>query len=133
MAATQVDKAQVPSKGQGVENQKDLTNIGFRVKLKEMPMIQDYVNRIYNQFVADPNTKEQRTPTRACRTPIFYIVSDKSYLIFKIQDILDWMPTMQSIFCVDLKRIKHLGITTQIRQWVWLWLHEGLEFRRTRK
>ena len=71
MAATQVDKAQVPSKGQGVENQKDLTNIGFRVKLKEMPMIQDYVNRIYNQFVADPNTKEQRTCDQTCNFFIY--------------------------------------------------------------
>jgi hypothetical protein len=41
MAATQAGKAQVPSKGQGVENQKDLMNIGFRVKLKEKAIIQE--------------------------------------------------------------------------------------------
>jgi len=45
MAATQVDKAQVPSKGQGVEKQEDLITIGFRVKPKEKAIIQDYVNR----------------------------------------------------------------------------------------
>jgi exosome complex RNA-binding protein Rrp42 (RNase PH superfamily) len=71
MAATQVDKAQVPSKGQGVEKQEDLITIGCRVKLKEMPMIQDYVNRIYNQFVADPNTKEQRTCDQTCNFFIY--------------------------------------------------------------
>jgi hypothetical protein len=32
----------------------------FGVKLKEKAIIDDNVNRMYNQFVIDPNTKEQK-------------------------------------------------------------------------
>jgi hypothetical protein len=46
--------AQVPSKGQGVEKQKDDKISG---QSKEKAIIHDYVNRLYNQFVVDPNTK----------------------------------------------------------------------------
>ncbi|MDQ6668364.1 MAG: hypothetical protein M3Y53_09090 [Thermoproteota archaeon] len=48
--------AQVPSKGQRV----DMTTIGFRVKPREKAIVQDYVNRLYNQFVVDPNTNEPK-------------------------------------------------------------------------
>ena len=60
MAATQVDKAQVPSKGQGVEKQEDMITIGFRVKPREKAITQDYVNRMYNQFIVDPSTNEPK-------------------------------------------------------------------------
>ena len=51
---------QVPSKGQGVEKQEDMITIGFRVKPREKAITQDYVNRMYNQFVVDPNTNEPK-------------------------------------------------------------------------
>ncbi|MDQ6862824.1 MAG: hypothetical protein M3044_03265 [Thermoproteota archaeon] len=38
------------------EKQDDLITIGFRVKPKEKAISQDYVNRMYNQFVVDPKT-----------------------------------------------------------------------------
>jgi hypothetical protein len=59
MAANQVGTAQVTSKGQGVvdEKQEDLIKMGFRVKLRKR---QDYVNRMYNQFVVDLNTNEPK-------------------------------------------------------------------------
>jgi hypothetical protein len=49
-------------KEQGVTNKKqdDLITIGFRVKPKEKAIIQDYVNRMYNHFVVDPKTEEQK-------------------------------------------------------------------------
>ena len=42
-------------KGQDVANEKqdELITIGFRVKHKEKAIIQDYVNRMSNQFVVD--------------------------------------------------------------------------------
>ena len=43
-----------------IKKQDDLITIGFRVKPKEKAIIQDYVNRMYNQFVVDPNTKEPK-------------------------------------------------------------------------
>jgi hypothetical protein len=52
--------AQVPSKGQGVEKQEDMITIGFRVKPREKAITQDYANRMYNQFVVDPNTNEPK-------------------------------------------------------------------------
>ena len=52
--------AQVPSNGQGVEKQEDLITIGFRVKPKEKAIIQDYVNRMYNQFVEIRIQKKRR-------------------------------------------------------------------------
>jgi hypothetical protein len=52
--------AQVAQKGQGVEKQEEHITIGFRVKPKEKAIIQDYVNRMYNQFVVDPHTKEPK-------------------------------------------------------------------------
>ncbi len=46
------------SKDQGNEKQDELITIGFRVKPKEKAIIYDIVNRMYNQFVIYPNTKE---------------------------------------------------------------------------
>ena len=46
------------SKDQGNEKQDDLRTLGFRAKPKEKAIIYDNVNRMYNQFVIDPNTKE---------------------------------------------------------------------------
>jgi len=40
------------------EKESELITIGFRVKPSEKAIIQDYVNRMYNEFVVDPNTKE---------------------------------------------------------------------------
>ena len=53
---------QSPSKGQGVvaQKQEDLITIGFRVKPKEKAIIQDFVNRMYSQFVVDPDTNEPK-------------------------------------------------------------------------
>ena len=48
------------SKDQGNEKQDELSTIGFRVKPNEKAIIQDYVNRMYNQFVVDPNTKQPK-------------------------------------------------------------------------
>jgi hypothetical protein len=48
------------SKDHGNEKRDDLTTIEFRVKLKEKAVIQDYVNRMYNQLVVDPKTEEQK-------------------------------------------------------------------------
>jgi hypothetical protein len=42
------------------EKQDELITIGFRVKPNEKAIIQDYVNRMYNQFVVDPNTKQPK-------------------------------------------------------------------------
>jgi hypothetical protein len=52
--------AQAAQKGQGVVNKKqdELITIGFRAKPKEEAIIQGHVNRMYNEFVVDPNTKE---------------------------------------------------------------------------
>ena len=47
------------SKDRGNEKQDDLITIGFRVKPNEKAIIQDYVNRMYNQFVVDRKTEEQ--------------------------------------------------------------------------
>ena len=47
------------SNDQGSEKQDELITIGFRVKPKEKAVIQDYVNRMYNQFVVDRKTEEQ--------------------------------------------------------------------------
>ena len=44
---------------QGVEKQEDLITIGFRVKPKEKAIIQDYVNRMYNQFVVEYKRTEE--------------------------------------------------------------------------
>jgi hypothetical protein len=52
---------QLAPKAHGVVNERqDDLIIGFRVKPKERTIIQDYVNRMSNQFVVDPNTKEQK-------------------------------------------------------------------------
>jgi hypothetical protein len=59
MAANQVMRHK-PAQKAGVEKQDDLITIGFRVKPKEKAVIQGYVNRTYNQFVVDPNTKEPK-------------------------------------------------------------------------
>jgi len=48
------------SKDRGNEKQDDLITIGFRVKPNEKAIIQDYVNRMYNQFVVDLNTNEPK-------------------------------------------------------------------------
>jgi hypothetical protein len=48
------------SKDQGNEKQGDLITLGFRCKPKEKAIIQDYANRVYNQFVVDPKTEEQK-------------------------------------------------------------------------
>jgi hypothetical protein len=48
------------SKDQANEKQDELSTAGFRVKPKEKAIIQDYVNRMYNQFVVDPNTKQPK-------------------------------------------------------------------------
>jgi hypothetical protein len=45
--------------GQSQEKE-ELITIGFRVKPKEKAIIQDYVNRMYNQFIVDPNTKQPK-------------------------------------------------------------------------
>jgi hypothetical protein len=47
------------SKDRGNEKQDDLITIGFRVKPNEKAIIQDYVNRVYNQFIVDRKTEEQ--------------------------------------------------------------------------
>jgi hypothetical protein len=47
-------------KGVVGEKREDLITIVFRVKPKEKATIQVYVNRMYNQFVVDPNTKEPK-------------------------------------------------------------------------
>ncbi|MFZ0894141.1 MAG: hypothetical protein WAZ77_06525 [Candidatus Nitrosopolaris sp.] len=47
------------SKDQGNEKEDELITIGFRVKPKEKAIIQDYVNRMYYQFIGDPNTKDR--------------------------------------------------------------------------
>ena len=48
------------SKDQGNKKQDDLRTLGFRAKPKEKAIIQDYFNRMYNQFVVDPKTEEQK-------------------------------------------------------------------------
>jgi hypothetical protein len=48
------------SKDQGNEKQDDLITMGFRVKPNEKAIIQDYMNGMYNQFVVEPNTKQQK-------------------------------------------------------------------------
>ena len=47
-------------KEQGVANKKedDLITIGFSGQTEGKAIIHDNVNRMYNQFVIDPNTKE---------------------------------------------------------------------------
>ena len=42
-----------------MKNKTNLITIGFRVKPNEKAIIQDYVNRMYNQFVVDRKTEEQ--------------------------------------------------------------------------
>ncbi|MFZ0894230.1 MAG: hypothetical protein WAZ77_06980 [Candidatus Nitrosopolaris sp.] len=42
------------------QKQEDLITIGFRVKPKEKAIIQDFVNRMYSQFVVDPDTNEPK-------------------------------------------------------------------------
>ena len=56
MAANQ---HQADKKGRRVEKQEEVITIDFRAKPKEKAMIQDCVNRMYNQFL-DPNTKEPK-------------------------------------------------------------------------
>ena len=57
MAANQHQPPQKPRVSQ-IRKTDDLITIGFRVKPKEKAIIYDNVNRMYNQFVIDPNTKE---------------------------------------------------------------------------
>jgi hypothetical protein len=59
-------------KEQGMSNEKDeLITIGFRVKPSEKAIIQDFVNRMYSQFVVDPNTNE---PNRMLDYPSIELV-----------------------------------------------------------
>ena len=48
------------SKDQGNAKHDDLRTLGFRAKPKEKAIIHDYFNRMYNQFVVDPKTEEQK-------------------------------------------------------------------------
>jgi hypothetical protein len=43
-----------------VEKQEDLVVMGFRVKLKEEGIIQDYENRMYCEYIVDATTKQPR-------------------------------------------------------------------------
>ena len=61
MAATQVGSAKsLGGAGLVAQKQEDLITIGFRVKPKEKAIIQDFVNRMYSQFVVDPDTNEPK-------------------------------------------------------------------------
>ena len=46
--------------GGGVEKQEALVVIGFRVKPKEEAIIQDYVNRMYSQYILHPTTNQPK-------------------------------------------------------------------------
>ena len=52
--------SQAGPKGQGPEKQDDQITLGFRVKPKEKAIIQDYMNGMYNQFVVEPRSKQQK-------------------------------------------------------------------------
>ena len=52
--------SQAGPKGQGPEKQDDLTTLGFRVKPKEEAIIQDYVNRMYGQYILHPTTNQPK-------------------------------------------------------------------------
>jgi hypothetical protein len=91
---------QSPSKGQGVVGQKqeDLITIGFRVKPKENAIIQDFVNRLYSQFVVDPNTNE---PKRMLDYPsielvikrvTFSYVAQFNWFEVTVRTNLEWIP-----------------------------------------
>ena len=45
-----------------ITNEKDteLITIGFRVKPKEKAIIQDYCNRMFNQYIIDPTTNQPK-------------------------------------------------------------------------
>jgi hypothetical protein len=57
MATNQVKP---PPKAQSTEKQIELITIGYSVKPKEKAIIQDYVNRMYNQFVVDHAAKQPK-------------------------------------------------------------------------
>ena len=52
--------SQAGPKWQGPEKQDDLTSLGFRIKPKEKAIIQDYANRMYNQFIVELNNRQQK-------------------------------------------------------------------------
>ena len=55
------------------EKQDGLITTGFRVKPREKAIIQDYANRMYNQFIVDPSTNE---PKRMLNYPFRELVSN---------------------------------------------------------
>jgi hypothetical protein len=57
---TKPEQAAQKEQGSTNEKQDELISIGFRLKPKEKAIIQDYINRMYNPFVVDSNTKEPK-------------------------------------------------------------------------
>ncbi len=77
--------SQAGPKGQGPQKQDDLTTLGFRVKPKEKAIIQDYANRMYNQFIVEPNTRQKvrmlENPRRTCDQACNLFIYDAIYLV----------------------------------------------------
>jgi hypothetical protein len=62
----------IKAQGSSNEKQDSLITIGFRVKPREKAIVQDYVDRMYNQFIVDPSTNE---PKRMLDYPISELVT----------------------------------------------------------
>ena len=75
------------SKDQGNETQDELITIGFRVKPKEKAIIQDYVNRMYNQFMVEPNTRQQKRMLENPSSGLIIKLATYSYMM-----LFTWFP-----------------------------------------
>jgi hypothetical protein len=85
--------SQAGPKRQGLEKQDDLITIGFRVKPKEKAIIQDYVNKMYNQFIVI------RAEYQAAKTDARKSVErpyDQACILF-VYDVIYFVPTSRNL------------------------------------
>ena len=75
------------SKDQGNKKQDDLRTLGFRAKPKEKAIIQDYFNRMYNQFMVEPNTRQQKRMLENPSSGLMIKLATYSYMM-----LFTWFP-----------------------------------------